>query len=97
MIDMDKLGPRPELLRCGCAPSGYGGCGDDVGWTCWLHPLDTVPMKESEILSFKKTIESRQASCSCGLKKKSDPALPFFNIRLGQETDSFYCGCKGWE
>lgn len=27
----------------------------------------------------------------------SDPSLPFFEARPDKETDSYYCGCWGWD
>lgn len=43
-------------------------------------------------------LENRFAKCSyCGSKTPSNWFLPFFEYRRDRETDSYYCGCGGWD
>lgn len=43
-------------------------------------------------------IEGRTAECeACRLTTSSKWSLPFFHHRPDRETDSYYCGCRGWD
>lgn len=40
----------------------------------------------------------RFASCPyCGTELPSHKSLPMFRERPTYKTDSFYCGCRGWD
>lgn len=46
----------------------------------------------------KPDLTKRKARCSfCGKEVDSDYNLPFFEYRKDKETDSYYCGCGGWD
>ncbi len=42
-------------------------------------------------------LNNRFAECECKNKRKSSLELAFFEYRPNKETDSFYCGCRGWD
>lgn len=43
-------------------------------------------------------LDGRMAKCDyCGNKIPSEWGLPFFEHRPKYETDSYYCGCGGWD
>ena len=42
-------------------------------------------------------LTGRKARCKyCSEVRDSKASLPFFEYRPKQKTDSFYCGCRGW-
>lgn len=42
-------------------------------------------------------LTGRKARCKyCGEIVDSKASLPFFEYRPDMETDSYYCGCRGW-
>ena len=51
-----------------------------------------------EVAKEKPVLKGRKAVCPC-CKKKVDSSLDlaFFEYRADRETDSFYCGCRGWD
>lgn len=52
-----------------------------------------------EVASEQPTLDNRKAKCSygCGAETASSLTLPFFSYRPSAETDSYYCGCYGWD
>lgn len=77
----------PRIMACGCAENtlvnGVSGCG--------LHG-------EIAIATPQPDVSERKAKCSaCGELQKSGYKLPFFRYREKESTDSFYCGCRGWD
>ena len=42
-------------------------------------------------------LKDRVAKCSCGLTRPSSTKLAFFEHRPELSSDSFYCGCRGWD
>ncbi len=45
-----------------------------------------------------KIIPNRVAECQyCHQMLLSEDSLPFFKYQPEQDTDSFYCGCRGWD
>lgn len=43
-------------------------------------------------------LTGRKAECRyCNCKADSNENLPFFKYRPKQKTDSYYCGCRGWD
>jgi len=45
----------------------------------------------------KPDLEGREAKCTCGKTVPSEVGLAFFKHQEDLETDSFYCGCRGWD
>lgn len=51
-----------------------------------------------KIAQNKPDLRNRVAKCStCGHITKSDFSLPFFEYRPDFKTDTYYCGCYGWD
>ena len=45
-----------------------------------------------------EVIPSRVSECrDCGAMLISETSLPFFQERPERDTDSYYCGCYGWD
>lgn len=52
----------------------------------------------TELAEEQMNLEGRLAICShCGYTTKSSENLAFFEYRPTCETDTFYCGCFGWD
>ena len=52
---------------------------------------------DREILDDADGLEGRHAVCEmCGRRVDSQWSLPFFEYRPGKNTDTYYCGCGGW-
>jgi hypothetical protein len=80
------------LMSCGHQANGEHE-GRPVCVICFgIHPGADTYMEEPPDL------RTRMAVCpDCGQTRLSaTPSLPFFQYRPDQETDSFYCGCRGW-
>jgi len=63
------------------------------------HPLDepNYPRRAAPN-QLPLPFPERFASCAyCGEERESNKSLPFFRERPTYSTDSFYCGCKGWD
>lgn len=79
---------RP-IMKCGC--SGMG--------TANLKPccLTHFPRPESlEVMDVLPDMSGRVARCEyCKAEAKSKEDLPFF--QFGENYDSYYCGCRGWD
>ena len=53
---------------------------------------------ERELTHPTDGLEGRKAECPyCGRTTDSRWTLPFFEYRPDKETDSYYCGCFGWD
>lgn len=94
---------RP-MMACGCTADGTTNRTDGVDHepipTCTLHHCaEQVPDPD---------LTGRIAKCSerSGGKLRQHPdgapvpsvmTLPFFRHRPDAETDSYYCGCWGWD
>lgn len=51
-----------------------------------------------EIAEEKPNIKGRMAVCwDCGRTVPSNENLPFFKYKPNSESDSYYCGCCGWD
>jgi hypothetical protein len=43
-------------------------------------------------------LEGRLMRCPyCKKERTSDPRAPYFEHRPDAATDSYYCGCRGWD
>ena len=78
------------MMKCGHAANatrkGKPCCAICVGLTeNGAIPVETPPL------------EGRVAQCSCGNSKPSSLNLAFFEHRPKCQTDSYYCGCRGWD
>ena len=54
---------------------------------------------DAEILAdTAPDLTGRKARCGfCGKLTDSKISLPFFEYRPDMDTDSYYCGCWGWD
>lgn len=58
----------------------------------------TRPLPTIEVPYTHPVGAPRFASCVyCGKREESSEKLPFFKERPNCETDSYYCGCYGWD
>ena len=82
---------KPLILECGCAENCRIRHKDYNGLGCIEHG-PKPPLAEQPDLT------GRVAICfpSCPTAP-SDTCLPFFKYRAGRESDSYYCGCMGWD
>jgi hypothetical protein len=40
----------------------------------------------------------RIAKCTqCQLESLSDESLPFYKVKIDDEHDDYFCGCRGWD
>ncbi len=81
------------LMKCGHVANGEDRFGKPICLIC-IHndknanlPSDSLP-----------DLTDRQAIClECGKIVQSSFGLVFFEHRPIKDTDTFYCGCEGWE
>ena len=53
---------------------------------------------DCKIVIPNPTLDGRMARCPyCKKETPSRIKLPFFQHREGNDTDSYYCGCRGWD
>lgn len=72
-------------------------CGHIANATCNGKPYCVI-CDCDETVTGMPVLEGRMASCShCGKVVPSSEDLPFFSYRPNCNTDSYYCGCYGWE
>jgi len=80
------------LLKCGHAANAV----DQYGYPCCAICYG-IRRGSKEIETKKVDLTSRAAVCSaCLTARRSSLSLPFFEYRSHKLTDSFYCGCRGW-
>jgi hypothetical protein len=57
--------------------------------------------REEKLFKLNEIVKGRTAICDmikCKTERPSDAVmLPFFRYNETQETDSYYCGCIGWD
>lgn len=82
-----------KLMKCGHSANGFGVV-EGVRTPCCVC---CFPRPESMRLAPPPDLEGRKARCpDCGSEVPSDVGLAFFGYRPDRSTDSFYCGCRGW-
>lgn len=76
------------LMACGHIANGENEKGEPCCVICHCH----------ETKQEKPDLKGRVAKCShCGSLTDSKTSLPFFEYRPNLQTDSYYCGCYGWD
>lgn len=51
-----------------------------------------------KIAESKPDLDGRVATCGyCRRERSSDFGLAFFEYRPESKSDSYYCGCRGWD
>ncbi len=91
------------LMACGHVAQGVNGNGDPVCVVCF-------GIREgATIVAEKPSLEGRRAYCSYATGRDGESPkvhsegvpsswdLPFFSYRPERETDTYYCGCWGWD
>lgn len=80
------------LTSCGCSYDMLVESDGKFEWCCSAHG------QRSE-LDEQDPLEGRVATCCYGnhAEVDSDYDLPFFQYRPGRSTDTYYCGCEGWD
>lgn len=84
------------LMKCGHVANATDKDGNPVCVIC-APGVNGVTVKR--IIEHEMSgLEGRNARCSwCSHITKSRWTLPFFEYRPDKETDSYYCGCGGWD
>lgn len=53
---------------------------------------------EAEIMVTPPDLSGRMATCAyCKNTRESSTSLAFFEHRPTRKTDTYYCGCYGWD
>jgi hypothetical protein len=81
------------MMKCGHAANGKDEYGHPVCVVCIgiVKGAETIDMNPPDLTN-------RTARCSdCDRTRPSSTDLAFFRYRGNRETDSFYCGCRGWD
>lgn len=80
------------LMACGHTAQGIDGAGRPVCVICvQIDPRAEQPVEPPDLIG-------RVARCSyCKYEEPSALDLPFFEYRPNQATDTYYCGCRGWD
>ena len=87
---------KKYLMKCGHIAQATDFEGKPVCAIC--APYDKGVTVDKVIKDEKDGLEGRKARCSwCGHTTESRWNLPFFEYRPDKDTDSFYCGCGGWD
>lgn len=85
----------PPMMACGCRASGtctslHGVKYDPPVPVCVVHSCIEV--------GEEPNLEGRVAKCSsCRRTQPSTEPAAFFTHYPNHDTDSFYCGCRGWD
>lgn len=76
------------FMKCGHIAYSFDNNGRPYCIMCDCYDIaDNIP-----------DLTERKAVCSdCGKIVDSNFNLPFFEYRKNRDTDSFYCGCMGWD
>lgn len=80
------------MMQCGHSANGTTSNGDPCCVICFGFT------DKAELVAEQPDLTGRIALCSpCKKPVPSSDKLPFFNYRPTVDTDSYYCGCRGWE
>ncbi len=87
--------PTPPLMKCGHTANAHTQSGKPCCVICWGLSENREAL---EVYEEPPELGGREAECAdCGKKKPSALKLPFFKHDPKRPTDSFYCGCRGWD
>ncbi len=87
---------NPPLMACGHTANAHDEQGNPVCVICTgIHP-------GADQVAEKPDLTGRMAEClGCRhtppTQTQSSWNLPFFRYQPGQQTDSYDCGCYGWD
>lgn len=72
-------------------------CGHAANATFDGEPACAI-CRKTEAAQVQMDLEGRSAWCVlCGENTQSSTNLPFFEYRPNLDTDTYYCGCWGWD
>jgi hypothetical protein len=81
------------MMKCGHRAQATDKSGKPICAICFGLTPDAEIVDEAP-----PDLTGREATCCCCRKAtKSSPELPFFTYRENYSTDSYYCGCRGWD
>lgn len=86
----------PMLMKCGHIANAIDSKGNPICAICaGVNPgFD----KTDHECNGSEGLKGRKAVCQyCGAEVDSNWDLPFFKYRPDRDTDSYYCGCMGWD
>lgn len=83
---------HPPLMECGHTANAEGKIpGGTFQPSCVICGCFTIADEQPDFTG-------RKAVCSyCKVEHDSSERLAFFRHQPEQDTDSFYCGCRGWD
>jgi hypothetical protein len=84
------------MMKCGHAANSMQGTLDGNFVPCCAI---CVPKPEAfQVATGEIDLSGRIAKCRyCGAEMPSSLNLPFFSYNEKLKSDSFYCGCWGWD
>lgn len=89
---VSHMSERTVTMQCGHAANAV----TEDGKPCCAICAGIDP--GAERIADEPDLAGRMARCYwCEAERPSSQSLAFFKYRPDQETDSFYCGCKGWD
>lgn len=82
------------LMECGHASQGVNGLNKPVCVICiGIDQRASIPAEKPPDLTGRKAVCS-----SCDKRANSHFNLAFFSYKGSKSaTDSYYCGCRGWD
>lgn len=87
-----------KLMKCGHTATGTYTDKNGNEQICCVSCSGLVA-GANEVADDQPDLTGRMAKCSygCGAEIASSLALPFMSYRPNSDTDSYYCGCYGWD
>ena len=81
------------MMKCGHAANAVTADGKPCCAICAGYTPDAFIAADT-----MPDLTGRKARCNyCGEIVDSKASLPFFEYRPDMDTDSYYCGCWGWD
>lgn len=86
------MNDNKPIMMCGHAANGVSNNAPCCVICCNIVDGWNIPNTANTAL------EGRKAQCAyCNRTRESDPNMAFFEFRKNKPTDSYYCGCRGWD
>ena len=84
------------LMKCGHIANAVDSAGNPICAICTRIKPEAYQVDRE--VSGTEGLEGRKAKCDyCNMTQDSNWGLPFFRYQSDCKTDSFYCGCRGWD
>jgi hypothetical protein len=91
-------GEVKPIMKCGHAASSYYVNPDGTKTSCCASCIGITPDASITTTTTQRDLDGRTAQCPyCKRTQPSDTWLAFFEHRPTKDTDSYYCGCRGWD